>query len=67
MYASANSPTIALDSYLTDGTGLFQVIDLAPGEGVLLENVSGGELFWQAMEDLISPLLRPIVPSNDIT
>jgi hypothetical protein len=55
-----------LDSYLTDGKDLFRVVDVVPGEAVLLENASGGELLWQGMEEMEKPSLRPIVPSESV-
>jgi hypothetical protein len=66
MRAAAEIKTFRLNSYLTDGRDLFQIIDQVPGQAVLLENVSGGELLWQALEDLVNPSLRPIVPSADL-
>jgi hypothetical protein len=67
MAAPATSATaVSLDAYVTDGRDLFRVVDVLPGEAVLLENAIGGELFWHALEELASAPLKRIVPADTL-
>lgn len=62
MTATAEFPAAQLGKYLTDGTHLFCVIDVVPGQAVLLEDVYDGELIWQSTEALAAAAVTPVMP-----
>jgi hypothetical protein len=58
------STDVSLDSYLTDGTRLFRVVDVLSGQALLLEDASCDQLEWREIEELEELSLRLIVPAR---
>jgi hypothetical protein len=52
-------------AYLTDGCGLYWVVDLVDGEGVVLEDACTRELTWHGLEELLEPAMRGVTPESE--